>query len=1105
MSETRSRRVHATIHRGGPLTARTAAGIWLLLSIPALAQTVLVETTTINALRESTRIYVQPVIVGRGESALIPTQLPGNARRGHPAVLADGSLAAFASESRHASTPLRSDAFVCVFSPLAGVVHHHDWLMAAPGTSIKAACLARDSATSERLVVTLESFDGPAGHRMGRIASRVYREGEGLAARTGIWLLPGEPVAAVSFPDDARVAVLCIDGLGQSLLHVRDVARGRVHIEAHSLAADRPFAEPVDIALSSDGKYVFALCSGIGQSELAGESASWLTVIDTVDYGRDREPLALRGTGDFASLTPSPFSGSLCWVSTRSRSDGFAFLAAAEVTDDALVKTSQSSYSDVNDPIRLATSTSGPDIAVAVDRRLEIWREGKPGPSPIVYTNPIVALAWSHDAVLAGEGNRLHVVRANDGAELQLYRFQSGIVTGLTPLDVDPYAAAEALADPDRDRIPYASDPEPDVPSPRVSLPHVVRLRGETSGREIRAVRIDSPHASRSSWTVEYDRKRHPWLRVYPTSGAIPGWFVMGVDPTGYESGTSVTGAVRLGMTGTMTNTSAWGSPHRIEVRVEPSKPEIRRVLWLLESTAQGQQRLREERDPFGYKALADLLAAPPYYYSHVEGARELRDDLSPYRIVVMDMDATRSGTVTRQSVINYLAGGGGLLLLASRTSTDPVIANWAAPFGIEPLADPVTAAQTINAHPVSRHWQHFNVEDGAWLRVDESTLALAGSQERAALAVRTYGRGRIVALASGAPLKSEVLGNAANRLFAQDLFNWLAASGEDVGDMDGDGLPDELEDRDGDGVVDPGETSKLDPDTDGDGVSDGEEDRNLNGRVDPGETSPLNPDTDGDGDWDGADLDPLPPLDAPVIESVTPNDGPAEGGTRVSISGRNLGPDSRVWFGNRQAITLSAEGPGALLVESPPCEFDLGVTVDVRVEERATGRSSTLPGGFAYTPRSSVGLSLDLQAAAGRVYEGLVTIALAPGPDMRVGRIALRVDSEPPGLLEWIELRAATEAETVGRRVVRRSTDQSGIAFDVTAPLRSPDALELVTLRCRPVDTTALSIPIRLTVLDAHAYAPNGQPLRVETTAAEFLWGVPQRLQNGSLADDVP
>lgn len=1105
MSETRSRRVPATIRRGHFPATLIVAGISPVLCSSVFAQTVVVETTTINALREAVRVYAQTLVVGPGEPLLVPVQLPGKSRTGRAVVVPDGSLAAFATESRHASAPSQADTFASAYSPLSGALNHGDWHLASPGASIKSVCLARDRVADQWLVIAVESFDGPAGHRMGRITSRAYRAGEGLAPRAGTWLLPGEPVAAAAYPDDARVAVLCVDGGGHSVLHIRDAAYGRVYLENLSLMADRPFAEPVDIALSADGGYLFALSSGIGQSEMAGESASWLTVIDAANFRMEGDPLPLRGAGDIASLTPSPSAGQRCWVSTHSRSEGFAFLACVEVGDDALTRIFQTSYSGVSRPVRLAESPTGPGVAVAVDRRLEIWHDGKPGASPIIYTHPIAALAWSNDLILAGAGNLLHIVRPLDGTGLQVYRFQSGIITGLMPLNADPDETGKALADPDRDRIPHASDPEPDTPSPRVSLPYVVRLRGETAGREIRAVRIDSLHGSHSSWTVEYDRERHPWLRVYPASGALPGWFVMGVDPTRYEPGTSVEGDIRITASGTVPDKPAWGSPHRIKVRVAPSKSEIRRVLWLLRSTEDGRARLRDESDPFGYKSLAELLASPPYYFSHVDGARELHDDLSPYGIVVMDMDASRTGTVTRQSLINFLTGGGGLLLLAERASVEAGRVNWTAPFGIEPVENPIADTGSITPHPVSRHWRDLGVRDGTPLRVDESTLALVGHRDGALLAVRSYGRGRLVALASGAPLKSDMLQNDANRSFAQDLFNWLAASGEDVGDMDGDGLPDELEDRDGDGVVDPGETSKLDPDTDGDGVPDGEEDRNLNGRVDPGETSPLNPDTDGDGNWDGADLDPLPPLDAPGIESITPSEGPAEGGTRVTVSGRNLGPDSRVWFGNRQAVMLSVEGPGAVVVESPPCEFDLGVTVDVRVEEPATGRSSILPRGYAYTPRSTVGLSLELQAAAGRVYEGVVTISLSPDPEVRVGRIALRVDSDPPGVLEWIDLRPSIDAETVGRRVVRRSTDQSGIAFDVTAPLRSPDALELATLRCRPVDVTELSAPARLVLPDARAYAPNGQPLQVVARPAEFHWGVARGARDDSLDDDVP
>ncbi|MBW2699387.1 MAG: hypothetical protein JRF33_01100 [Deltaproteobacteria bacterium] len=70
--------------------------------------------------------------------------------------------------------------------------------------------------------------------------------------------------------------------------------------------------------------------------------------------------------------------------------------------------------------------------------------------------------------------------------------------------------------------------------------------------------------------------------------------------------------------------------------------------------------------------------------------------------------------------------------------------------------------------------------------------------------------------------------------------------------DLDGDGIPNELEDKNGNGIVDAGETDPENPDTDGDGVNDGVEDANQNGVRDDGETDPLNPDSDDDGLADG-------------------------------------------------------------------------------------------------------------------------------------------------------------------------------------------------------------------------------------------------------------
>ena len=75
--------------------------------------------------------------------------------------------------------------------------------------------------------------------------------------------------------------------------------------------------------------------------------------------------------------------------------------------------------------------------------------------------------------------------------------------------------------------------------------------------------------------------------------------------------------------------------------------------------------------------------------------------------------------------------------------------------------------------------------------------------------------------------------------------------------DLDGDGIPNDLEDINLNGVYDEGtlETDPNNPDTDSDGLTDGQEDANRNGRVDLGETDPRVADSDGDGLEDGAEL----------------------------------------------------------------------------------------------------------------------------------------------------------------------------------------------------------------------------------------------------------
>lgn len=104
--------------------------------------------------------------------------------------------------------------------------------------------------------------------------------------------------------------------------------------------------------------------------------------------------------------------------------------------------------------------------------------------------------------------------------------------------------------------------------------------------------------------------------------------------------------------------------------------------------------------------------------------------------------------------------------------------------------------------------------------------------------------------------------------------------------DIDGDGLPNDIEDGDDDGAVGPEETDPYNPDSDGDGLCDGSveiaiadddgsvicdqgEDTNLDGTLDEDETDPLSEDTDLDCVEDGVEVldeesDPLD-LDSPT------------------------------------------------------------------------------------------------------------------------------------------------------------------------------------------------------------------------------------------------
>ncbi|MFO7973921.1 MAG: IPT/TIG domain-containing protein, partial [Candidatus Hydrogenedentota bacterium] len=379
------------------------------------------------------------------------------------------------------------------------------------------------------------------------------------------------------------------------------------------------------------------------------------------------------------------------------------------------------------------------------------------------------------------------------------------------------------------------------------------------------------------------------------------------------------------------------------------------------------------------------------------------------------------------------------------------------------------------------RNWRSVAIENGCRIQIDRpgTTLVRDPDSGGAIFATLPHGLGRIAFLASSSPLEVPALSHPPHRRFVRDLFRWLDDAGREVSDLDGDGLPDSIEDANQNAALDPGETDRFNPDTDGDGIPDGIEDRNRNGRTDEGETSAVNPDSDNDGIWDGADRSPLPPAGTPVVDAVRPVEAPAEGGIWVQVSGRNFAPGMRVRFGERFAERVRVLGPRGLEALLPPAASPKGATVDVVVEGLELDQVGTLPDGFRYRPRSSVSLKLERVGQPGGDPVRLAIEAAAPR-SAQVERLTFRLDTRPPRAVEWLNVAPGNDALRNGRQVVSRPDPEGGIWIDISPARTSYPLGSLVVVQCRSAEAPP-DDELDFTITRARAFAPNGTPLQVE------------------------
>jgi len=577
-------------------------------------------------------------------------------------------------------------------------------------------------------------------------------------------------------------------------------------------------------------------------------------------------------------------------------------------------------------------------------------------------------------------------------------------------------------------------------------------------------------------WSARFDEAAMPWLRLYPAEGAQSSPFYFGIDPIAARAATSAGGMLELSLFDDATGEHAAGSPALVPIRIEGETLRPRRILWLVADDA--PVNLRSGKDARRWHEALDVLGGAPQYFSHAWHHAAFAGALQDYDIVVIEAAAAARGALSQKAALDFVAQGGALLFLAGGDDAlPPYLHLWTAALGFDVVIAPTELGKEVD--DLIARARHRHGHGPAMTRVHELPLA-AGSPistsaagwrmdarhafrssrmeavyesdtaEGERFAAGTLGLGRIAVAADDSWMQSAAL--------VADVFHWLSEAGRDIADLDGDGLPDALEDRNGNGLFDPGETHVLLADSDDDGLLDGMEDRNRNGRQDPGETDPRTPDSDGDGVPDGADAFAAPVFGAPVIQRLEPPQAPAEGMIEAALIGERLPQDARYVIGGRVATVLEWSSPSLVRLLVPDAVGDEGRLADIVIAPNDARPGAVLREGFRYNPRTQV----------------VVTFApLAADPGQPFTLYA--VEARPPGVWRQIVATASTGTEQGVPLVLHQA--EPGYTAQQWTPAGQPTFWTFHSLEPITVDKSA-----RIAVLRADA-PPSTAAVQFETT----------------------
>jgi len=144
-----------------------------------------------------------------------------------------------------------------------------------------------------------------------------------------------------------------------------------------------------------------------------------------------------------------------------------------------------------------------------------------------------------------------------------------------------------------------------------------------------------------------------------------------------------------------------------------------------------------------------------------------------------------------------------------------------------------------------------------------------------------------------------------------------------------------------------------------------------------------------------------------PTVTSVSPNSGPAAGGTAVTITGANFAAGATVTFGTTAATNVAVVN-SATITATAPAGSAGAVTVTVTV----SGQSGSLAGGFSYTlPPTVTSVSPNSGSTAGGTTVAITGANFAAGATVTFGAAA----ATNVAVVSGTEITATTPAGSAG------------------------------------------------------------------------------------------